>query len=252
MPMNKNKQEIFNGFLIVNKPENSSSFDCIRYIKKIIKQKVKIGHTGTLDNFATGLLILCIGRTSTRFSGHLLQLNKEYIVTAQLGKLTDTLDKTGKIIEQKEINAVTKKDLENAIEQLGKSYIQIPPIYSALKYKGTPLYKLARQKKLDIQTLTNITKQKSRHVRIYDIELLAYKPPFFTVKTTVSKGTYIRSLANDISQMLKIPATTYKLQRTKIGPIPLQNAIDLEKIKNLKTIKENLITIEYVKNFLKN
>ncbi|MCK4651311.1 tRNA pseudouridine(55) synthase TruB [Candidatus Babeliales bacterium] len=250
--MNETNTENFHGFLLINKPENYSSFDCIRYLKRILNQKIKIGHTGTLDNFATGLLIICLGRNATKISNDLLNLDKEYIVTAKFGELTDTLDKTGKIIEQKNTNFLSKKDFEKAIKKLGKNYTQTPPIYSALKYKGISLYKLAREKKWDTQTLEKITKYKKRKISIYNIELLNFNNPFFTIKTTVSKGTYIRSLSNDLSQLLSVPATTYQLQRTKIGPIKLKNSINLEKIKNLENIKENIISIGDLRNLLKN
>ncbi len=232
------------GFLIINKPIDITSFDCIRHIKKILKQKIKIGHTGTLDDFATGLLIICIGKEATKFSNTLLNLDKEYIVKAKLGELTDTLDLTGKIIEQKNALKITKANLQKAIEKLGKSYMQIPPIYSALKYKGKPLYKLIRGKKLNKKKLEEIVKQKARKITIHKIKLIDFDYPFFTIKTIVSKGCYIRSLANDIAQILKVPATTYELTRTKIGKIDLKNAINLINIKTVLNIKNNLISPE--------
>jgi tRNA pseudouridine55 synthase len=248
MITNKNNKLV--GFLLVNKPENISSYDCIRHIKKIIKEKIKIGHTGTLDNFATGLLIICIGKVATKFAGTLTNLDKEYVIKAKLGELTDTLDCTGKVIEKIEIPSITTSNLQDAIKKLGKSYIQVPPIYSALKYKGKPLYHLARTKKIDPQKLEEIVKEKGRKVLIHSLELLEFDPPFFTIKAHVSKGTYARSLANDIAQILKVPATTYKLQRTKIGELQIQDAINLNKIISLQDIETNLISIEEIKQKL--
>lgn len=243
------EQNNLEGFLLINKPKDISSFDCIRHIKKILKQKIKIGHTGTLDNFANGLLIICIGKAATKFSGTLTNLDKEYIVKAKLGELTDTLDNTGKVIEQIDINnlKISNLDIKKAIEKLGKEYLQVPPIYSALKHEGTSLYKLARNKKLDTAQLEKIVEQKSKKVTLHEIELIDFETPFFTIKTTVSKGTYVRSLANDIAQILKIPATTYELERTKIGPFNIKESIELKNLQSIDDIKSHLIPIEKIK-----
>jgi len=238
------------GCLLINKPKNITSFQCVRQIKKIltsdktIPANIKIGHTGTLDPFATGLLIICIGRETTKSITSLLNLDKEYIVTAKLGLITDTLDYTGTIIETSNISNITKQDIKQAMQSLGASYLQIPPIYSALKYQGAPLYKLARQKKIDPEILEAITKKKSHKVELYSLDLLEYSPPYFTFKAHVSKGTYIRSLANDIAQKLDSYATIYELERTKIGTIPLAKAVALDTIKSVDDIKEHLITKE--------
>jgi tRNA pseudouridine55 synthase len=240
----ENTKNNLTGILAINKPERLSSFDCIRHIKRILKQKIKIGHTGTLDNFATGLLIICIGRQATKLVSSLMNKNKEYIVKAKLGELTNTLDYTGKIVEKIDVPNLTQKDIEGAIKKLGSSYMQIPPVYSALKYKGSPLYKLARQNKLDEEKLQEIVQLKSRKVTIYEIELLDFTSPFFTIRAKVSKGTYIRSLANDIAQQLNLPATTYELERTKIGNFSLQNSVHLDDIKSVNDIINNLISIE--------
>ena len=242
--MPENQENNLTGFLAINKPKGISSYDCIRHIKRILKQKIKIGHTGTLDDFATGLLIICIGRQATKLVSSLMNLGKEYIVKAKLGELTDTLDYTGKMVEQINVPVLTKNDIEGAIKKLGKSYMQVPPIYSALKHKGSPLYKLARQNKLEEEKLQEIVQQKSRKVTIHEIELLDFSPPFFTIRAEVSKGTYIRSLANDIAQQLNLPATTYELERTKIGSFNLQNSIKLDDIKSVDDIDNNLISIE--------
>ena len=236
-------KEKLNGFLLINKPKDISSYDCIRHIKRIVKEKFKIGHTGTLDNFATGLLILALGK-GTKHSNLLMNLNKEYVATGQLGKLTETLDNTGKTVEITDATLITEKDLTNVITQFEKSYFQVPPLYSALKHKGQPLYKLTREKKPDPKVLEEITKQKSREINIYNLELTNLNLPFFTIQTTVSKGTYIRSLVNDIAQKLNLPATTHELTRTKIGPISLRDSINLNDIKTIEDIIEKLIDIE--------
>ena len=161
-----------------------------------------------------------------------------------MGELTDTLDNTGEIIETNDTTLISEKNLNDAIKNFGSSYLQTPPLYSALKHKGQPLYKLTREKKLDPEVLEEITKQKSREIKIYNLELTNINLPFFTIQTTVSKGTYIRSLVNDIAQKLNLPATTYELTRTKIGPISLQDSINLNDIKTIEDIFQKLIDIE--------
>lgn len=260
------KVSVPTGFLLIDKPENITSFQCVNHIKKILieatgmkqgrgKPRIKIGHAGTLDPFATGLLIICIGRDATKKLTDFLNYDKKYLVKAKLGELTDTLDKTGNI--ERSIKKIpTKQALLDAIDKLGSEYIQIPPIYSALKHKGKPLYKLAREKK-QIQTppstkaspsmteLSEIVEKKSRKVKIYQIEFLDYKPPFFSFNAHVSKGTYIRSLANDIAKMAtpSTVATTYELRRTDIEHFSVKNATPLFDIKNIDMIKKHLIQI---------
>ena len=236
------------GFLLINKPENYSSFDCIKHIRKILKttkKEIKIGHAGTLDNFATGLLIIAIGRDSTKDINNLLSQSKEYIATGKIGELTDTLDATGKIV-RKNKKSPSKADIENIIKSFMNNYTQIPPIYSALKFKGKNLYKLAREKKLSEQELEIIIKNKKRTVHIYEISLINYTSPYFTIKTKVSKGTYIRSLINDIAEKLGSCATCYKLTRTKIGNIRLDQSINLKDLKTIKDINNNLMDITFL------
>lgn len=234
------------GFLLVNKPKGISSFACIRKIKYLIGKKIKIGHSGTLDNFASGLLIICIGRQATKQVGTLLNLDKKYRVKAKLGQLTDTLDNTGKIIhEDLDPLNITKSDLEDSIKSIGKSYIQTPPIFSALKYKGKPLYELARKGK-DSKELDQITKNKQREVHIFNLNILNFEAPFFNFETHVSKGTYIRSLCNDIAKKLGTNATTYELERVAIGKIDISKSIPLESISSIEVLLNNLINIKLI------
>ncbi len=237
------------GYLLVDKPKDITSFQCISHLKRIINQKMKIGHAGTLDPFATGLLIICLGREATKTMGTLLDLDKTYLVKAKLGELTDTLDYTGELLETRDANNITRKDLELAIKELGSEYEQVPPIYSALKHKGKPLHELARKNKLDKAELERIVQVKKRTVKLFDLRLLGDRPPeaklpFFTFHAHVSKGTYIRSLANDIAQKAGNIATTYELKRTKIGHIPLEKAIQLDKLTSMQAIENNLLSHE--------
>ncbi|MFH1254565.1 MAG: tRNA pseudouridine(55) synthase TruB [bacterium] len=238
-------QEInFSGLIKINKPVGITSYDCIRHIKRILNiKKVKIGHAGTLDPFASGLMLICIGREATKTIDQLMTQDKEYLVKAKLGELTDTLDLTGKVLESKILESktinpsLTKQDIEKAIKELGSSYIQTPPIYSALKHQGKPLYELAREQKMETHELEEIVQKKSRLVEIYKIELLNVDLPFFTFRAHVSKGTYIRSLAEDIAQKLDLHATTYELERTKIGDYKLEDAVKLYDLKTVEDIK---------------
>ncbi len=235
----KQEDQKLNGILLINKPADITSFDVIRKLKKILKRRIKIGHTGTLDDFATGLLIICIGQATKKVPSF-MNLNKEYVVTAKLGELTDSLDLTGNTLETQNIS-IEKKDIETAIKKLGNEYTQIPPVYSALKYQGSPLYKLARNKKMNFEQLEEIVKTKSREVKITKIEITGFSFPFFTIKTTVSKGPYVRSLANDIAQQIGLYATTHKLERTKIGNLKLENAINLDKLNSAQEIENYLL-----------
>ncbi len=236
------------GFLLINKPKGYSSFGCIKHIRKIIeatKKDIKIGHAGTLDNFATGLLIIAIGRDSTKTINNLSNQNKEYIATGKIGELTDTLDLTGNILEKNNIE-VSKKDITNILKNFTKNYIQTPPIYSALKFNGKNLYKLARKKMVSDKELEKIISTKKRTVSIHKISLIDYKYPFFTIKTNVSKGTYIRSLINDIAKRLGSCATCYELTRTKIGNISLDQAIELNNLKTIEDLENNLMDIRFL------
>jgi tRNA pseudouridine55 synthase len=235
---------IISGFLLINKPPHITSFACITHIKKIIKEKIKIGHTGTLDPFATGLLIIAIGRQATRNIHCFSSLKKEYIAQAKLGELRDTLDYTGTILDTKQITGITEKNLKQAIAALGNSYQQIPPVYSALKYEGIPLYKLARHQQCTEEQLRNIASLKSKIIHLHSITLLNFSSPYFTIKAQVPSGTYIRSLMHTIANKIDNCATTYELTRTRIGLFNLEQAIHIENIKQLSDLQQHVIQIE--------
>jgi len=232
------------GFLLINKLPNITSFDCVTRIKKIVQQKIKIGHTGTLDPFATGLLIIAIGRQATRQIRHVMTLDKEYIAKGKLEELRDTLDYTGSVIQTIQATGITEKILQQAIYSFDSSYKQVPPIYSALKYRGAPLHKLARNKQLSTEDLQKIASLKTKTVDLHTITLLDFSFPYFTVKAHVSHGTYIRSLMHDIAYRAGNCATTYALTRTKIGPFSLNDTINIEDINQLSNIQQCIIPIE--------
>ncbi len=232
------------GFIFINKPKDITSFICIARIRRVLgDRKLKVGHAGTLDPFATGLLLVAIGREATREISKLMKLDKEYVVTGKLGELTDTLDKTGTMLEEQPVSAVTEASLQQAIDTLGTTYLQTPPIYSALKHEGQPLYKLARQKKLSEADLQSITQKKAREITLHEVELLEVNSPFFTIRAHVSHGTYIRSLVNDIAQQLGTVATTYELERTRIGTISIGDAIDLDALETADDVEKKVIEI---------
>ncbi len=232
------------GFLLVNKPRGLTSRECVNRIQKIIgDKKIKIGHAGSLDPFADGLLIIGVGYEATRHLG--MDLDKKYIAKGKLGVLTDTLDKSGVMIESIEKH-VEKSELENAIKELGKEYMQVPPVYSALKYEGEPLYKLAREGIYPMEELLTIVQGKKKPVTLYDVKLVDYEFPFFTIDAHVSHGTYMRSLINDIAQnpLCKSCASTFELRRTAIGPFELKDAVELDALKTVDDIKNNVISVD--------
>ena len=219
-----------NGILLVNKPIDFTSRDVVNKLTKILKTK-KVGHTGTLDPIATGVLVVCVGNT-TKLCELLTSEHKEYIATIKLGIKTDTLDTTGTIIEEKNYNVTEEQIIEVLNSFLGDS-IQTTPIYSAVKVNGKKLYEYAREG-IEVEL-------PKRNINISNIELLSYKDDEIKFKTTVSKGTYIRALIDDICTKLNTVGTMSSLIRTKQGQFTLEQTFTLEDIENGKY---ELISIE--------
>lgn len=210
------------GFILVNKPSGPTSHDIVDHLRKITGVK-KIGHAGTLDPFATGLLILGIDRPATRLLGKFLKQAKEYIATIKLGAVSDTYDRTGEILQIANGKLqITKETIEKTLKKFVGEIEQIPPMYSAKKVKGKKLYQLARQGK-------SIARQPQK-VTVYKIELLKFSKSTLKIKVGCSSGTYIRSLADDIGKVLGCGAYLEELCRTKIGKYSLDKAIELAKI----------------------
>jgi riboflavin kinase/FMN adenylyltransferase len=214
------------GYLLINKPPDWTSFDVVKKTQNILKTK-KIGHTGTLDPFATGLLILLVGK-ATKHSQAFTNFDKEYIATAMFGTQTDTGDMTGNVIVSQDDTAleknhpnieVTQAQFQSLIPSIISIKEQIPSKFSAIKIKGKPAYKLAR-KKADFD-------MPKRNIEIKDFELVSYDYPTFTYRVVVSKGTYIRTLTEQIAALFDTVAVTTHLQRTKIGHYLLSDAIDI-------------------------
>ncbi len=230
-----------NGILIVNKPQDYTSRDIVNIVSKKLNTK-KVGHTGTLDPMATGVLVLCIGRY-TKLVPLISSQDKTYIAEIKLGILTDTLDITGNIIDKKTFNI--KK--ENIIEVFNKfigTYKMEVPLYSAIKVKGKKLYEYARNNEEVILPIKN--------VEIYNLELLEFKKDIIKFKARVEKGTYIRSLIRDICLDLNTIGVMNNLIRIKQGEFFLDNAYTLEDIKNnnyqLLNIKDTLNIDKYELN----
>lgn len=210
-----------NGILIVNKSEGFTSRDVVNKLSKIFNTK-KIGHTGTLDPIAKGVLVVVIGKY-TKLCEDLTQTFKEYIATFKLGILTDTLDITGKILDEKDVT-VTEEEIRNVIASYKCVYDQEVPIYSSVKINGRKLYEYARNGE-------NVVLPK-RKVDIKNIEVIDINKDIVKIKCLVSKGTYIRSLIRDIGSSLNTFATMTDLIRTKQGIFNIRDSYTLEDIEN--------------------
>lgn len=209
-----------NGILVLNKPANMTSRDVVNKLNHIFHTK-KIGHTGTLDPIATGVLVIAIG-TYTKLVSELTSLDKEYIAEIKLGIKTDTGDITGNIIEEDYGYSINTSDILKVINEFPKQYEQTVPKYSAIKVDGKKLYEYARENiEVDLP---------KRFVSIYSLELLEFNNGIIKFKAKVSKGTYIRSLIEDLCNKLNVCGTMYSLVRTKQGNFDISSAIDLSTV----------------------
>ncbi|MPW25830.1 tRNA pseudouridine(55) synthase TruB [Alkalibaculum sp. M08DMB] len=214
-----------NGILNIYKPSGMTSHDVVNKVRRALNTK-KVGHTGTLDPIAEGILPLCIG-SATKVSQFIVEKDKEYIAEVFLGVKTDSYDKTGHIVAENDL-VVTKNQFNKILDLFIGDIEQVPPIYSAIKVKGKKLYEYARSNKpVEI---------KPRKVTIYSIDLLEYKYPIAKIKVSCAKGTYIRSLCNDIGEKLGTYGHMTSLIRTKSGPFHMENCILLD---NLTTLDLN-------------
>ncbi len=228
-----------NGILIVDKPKGLTSRDVVNIVSKKFNTK-KVGHTGTLDPIATGVLVICVG-CATKLVNELSSECKEYVASVELGTLTDTLDITGKIINESEA-IISKEDIINALDSFKGFYMQEVPIYSAIKVNGKKLYEYAREKRS--------VELPKREVEIKNIELLdevkySNGKTRFKFKCSVSKGTYIRSLIRDIAHKLNTIGVMCDLRRTKLGNFKVEDAVKIDDINFNKLI--NIIDILNIK-----
>lgn len=210
-----------NGVILVNKEKGKTSRDVVNDVSHILHTK-KVGHTGTLDPIATGVLVITVGRY-TKLNEVLTSTYKEYIAEFKLGVLTDTLDITGEVLKNEEVH-IKDADIRSAVLSFKKSYMQSVPLYSSVKVKGKKLYEYARKGE-DVNL-------PSRNVDIKKIEVLSIDDDTIKIKTLVSKGTYIRSLIRDIGEYAGVPATMTSLVRTKQGKFSVEDTCSVEDIKN--------------------
>ncbi|HAU85976.1 MAG TPA: tRNA pseudouridine(55) synthase TruB [Lachnospiraceae bacterium] len=226
------------GILNIYKEQGFTSHDVVAKLRGICKQK-KIGHTGTLDPDAVGVLPVCLGK-ATKVCDLLTDKNKTYEAMLQLGVVTDTQDMSGEILSKKEVS-VSRDEIEEAVMSFVGEYDQIPPMYSALKVNGKKLYELAREGK--------VVERKARRITIYDIQISEINMEQKTVTMTVScsKGTYIRTLCHDIGEKLGCGGAMATLKRTKVSSFMIEDSLTLSEVEELvkaDTIEEHLVKVD--------
>ena len=233
---------MIDGILLIDKEENITSYTAIRMLKRILPKGQKIGHAGTLDPFATGLLIILLGK-ATKLMDTIHSLHKEYEVKAEFGYATDTQDCTGeKIKTSPTLQQVSKEELEENIKRyLLGNISQLPPQYSAKKINGQKAYDLAREGKEVVL--------KPKDISIYSFDIVEYNWPSVTFRIRCSTGTYIRTLVNDLGEKVGTYATAMELRRTNIGEFDVENAIPTKDIN--EQVVESIMGIDKVKEILK-
>jgi tRNA pseudouridine55 synthase len=203
------------GIINVNKPEGKTSYDIVAWLKRLTREK-RIGHAGTLDPIATGVLPVCFGQ-ATRITQFLTDSSKSYLAQVEIGIATDTFDRQGEITQRQDPSAITVKQIEEVLNNFRGVINQVPPIYSALKHQGRRYYELAR---------SGVSiKPKPRQVEISNLELVNFQPPLITINVDCGKGTYIRSLAHDLGQVLGCGAHLKNLVRTRCGLFHIEDAL---------------------------
>lgn len=213
--------------VLINKPIDWTSFDVVKKVRGLIKKqyklkKIKVGHAGTLDPKASGLLILCVGEKTKQIQ-QFENLDKQYIGIMKLGCVTESFDSEKEEINFKSYDHISEQIMLDTFNSFIGTQEQTPPIFSAIKLDGERLYKKARRGEKDIYL-------KPRKIIINKLEMMEFNLPFIKFKVSCSKGTYIRSLVNDIGAQLTCGAYLYKLQRTKIGKFNLKNAKEIQDI----------------------
>jgi len=214
-------QRRVNGILLLDKPSGLTSNAALQAVKKLYRAR-KAGHTGSLDPLATGLLPICFGE-ATKVSGFLLDADKDYRVTCRFGERTNTGDAEGKVLEQRPVEDLTEDRLRAVLQRFTGQIDQVPPMYSALKHKGERLYKLAREG-VEIE-------REARQVTIHVLELLTLNPPLAEIRVHCSKGTYVRTLVEDIGEALGCGAHVAGLRRLGVGPFDDTQMIDMEALR---------------------
>ncbi|WGE53637.1 tRNA pseudouridine(55) synthase TruB [Actinobacillus equuli] len=210
------------GVFLLDKPQGMSSNDILQKVKRLF-QANKAGHTGALDPLATGMLPICLGE-ATKFSQFLLDSDKRYQVTAKLGERTDTSDAEGQVVETRAVN-VGEAEIIAALDQFRGDILQVPTMFSALKHNGKPLYEYARQ---------GITvEREARPITIFELRFIEYSAPYLTLEVHCSKGTYIRTLVDDLGEVLGCGAHVTVLRRLAVANYPIEAMMSYENLQNL-------------------
>ena len=210
------------GILNINKPTGWTSHDVVAKVRGILGTR-RVGHAGTLDPLATGVLVVCVGK-ATRVAEYLMASEKQYRAVIQLGITTDTYDADGRITSQMPVPALSESDLHRALTHFSGEIQQVPPVYSAIKHDGVPLHRRARRGEQ--------VQPSPRTITIHEIALLKWNAPNLTIEVTCGAGTYVRSLSHDLGQILGCGAVLTDLVRTRSGSFRLQDAITLETLAN--------------------
>ncbi|MEW8626236.1 MAG: tRNA pseudouridine(55) synthase TruB [Candidatus Thiodiazotropha sp.] len=220
MGRRRNRGRNINGVLLLDKPQGMTSNKALQEVKFLYKA-AKAGHTGSLDPLATGLLPICFGE-ATKLSAFLLDADKRYLVKVKLGETTTTADAEGEVVETADPSGVTEAALLETMQEFLGEQQQLPPMYSAIKHNGERLYKLARQG-IEVE-------REPRTIHIHGIDLLSFDLPEFEMDVRCSKGTYVRTLAEDIGKRLGCGAYVSGLRRTGVGPYDDQSMLTVEQI----------------------
>jgi len=225
----------FDGILLVDKPTEWTSHDVVAKIRNHFKFS-KVGHGGTLDPLATGLLVLLIGK-GTKLSDRIMGGDKTYEGTIHLGIATDSQDADGEILEEKDASHITREQVEEAMKKYLGDIEQIPPMVSAIKKNGVPLYKMARK--------GQVIERDPRKIHVYEYEILGFDNPLVTFRVKSTKGTYVRTLAHDLGNDLGVGASLDALRRTESGPLDLRKSHSMEEILacDRETIGEKMVLL---------
>ena len=216
-----------NGVIVINKHPGPTSTKVVEKVKRLLRVK-KAGHLGTLDPMAKGVLPICLGK-ATKLTPFLIEKEKEYLATIKLGVTTTTHDKEGEVLEEKEVPPLTKEEVEAILSSFTGEIEQIPPMYSAARYKGKRLYQLARK--------GEVVERAPKKVVIHELSCLDLDPPFIKIFIRCGKGVYIRQLAYDIGRLLKCGGALWDLVRTKACGFTLDEAVTLEELREM-TLEE--------------
>jgi tRNA pseudouridine55 synthase len=223
-----------NGLLLVDKPSGITSHDVVDRIRRASGMR-RIGHTGTLDPAATGLLVLCLG-AATRLSEHLTSLDKVYEGAMRLGITTDSYDMDGKIVEEREVPELDMKTLQDTCNRFTGEILQVPPMVSAVKVGGERLYKRARK--------GETVEREPRRVTVSEFTVLRYEAPDVYIRVRCTRGTYVRSLCHDAGALLGCGGTLASLRRTRVGNHSVDNALPVDEFKGRDTVAERLLPMD--------